>query len=73
VGRVLPRVATRYPTGGRTNVFIVLLRLPERMLSRPGPLPSGSGPSYEVKRDGRSVGGTDSCMRSRAPAARSIA
>jgi hypothetical protein len=43
-----------------------VLRLPDPMLSRPGPLPSGSGWSYEVKWDGfRAIVSTEDGFRVR--------
>lgn len=42
------------------------LRLPDPMLSRPGPLPSGSGWSYELKWDGfRAIVSTQDGLRVR--------
>jgi hypothetical protein len=36
-------------TSNTPTVTVSLLRLPDPMLSRPGPLPSGSGWSFELK------------------------
>jgi hypothetical protein len=45
---------------------VVLLRLPDRMLARPGQLPSGSGWSFELKWDGfRAIVSTEDGLRVR--------
>src|SRR6187551_3318182 len=48
----VPRTSSSRELRGLRPTIVSLLRLPAPMVSRPGPLPSGPGWSYEVKWDG---------------------
>ena len=60
------REAVASASRARGLVTFAVLRLPDPMLSRPGPLPSGSAWTYELKWDGfRAIVSTEDGMRVR--------